>query len=345
MSSAFSFEPSFELLSSLYLGQPSVKYPFGIRLWDLFNDVATYVTDNQYVPKNFAFQHNKQPLSNLPSCLAVIAIYYLIVFGGDYLFKKFKLTPWKLKFVSQIHNLILTIVSFILFALMVEQLFPIIYTHGLYYAICNINSWTQPLVALYYLNYLVKYVEFIDTFLLVLKQKKLTFLHTYHHGATALLCYTQLVGTTPISWVPISINLAVHIVMYWYYFLSSFGIKVWWKEWVTRFQIIQFLVDLAFIYFATYQKIVHTYFADVTFLPRCSDCEGTMYAAIWGCCILSSYLVLFIAFYIEVYKKPNTKKSKVVRRTKGGVAAKVNEYVNVEVSQVATPEPVSSSKK
>lgn len=322
---------------------PTFDTPFGVQLWPIFDHLVSKATSGAFVPSEFQFVAGELPLSTFPPVAAAISTYYVVIFGGDYLMKKFKITPFVLNGLFQVHNLFLTSLSFTLLVLMAEQLIPIIYHHGIFYAICNDNAWTQQLVCLYYLNYLTKFCEFIDTLFLVVKQKKLTFLHTYHHGATALLCYTQLIGTTPISWVPISLNLGVHVVMYWYYFLAARGIRVWWKEWVTRFQIIQFVLDLGFVYFATYQKIIFTYFSTYTVFPVCGDCAGTMLAAYSGCGILSSYLVLFIAFYIDVYKRKTSRKSRRVKSVSGGVAAQVNEYVHVS-GRDDSPTPAPDTK-
>lgn len=97
--------------------------------------------------------------------------YFIVIFGGRFLMTN--VPAFKLQVPFMIHNMLLTLVSGILLVLMVEQIFPIFYRQGLLAAICANETWTQPLELLYYLNYLVKYWELIDTIFLVLKKKKL----------------------------------------------------------------------------------------------------------------------------------------------------------------------------
>lgn len=97
--------------------------------------------------------------------------YFIVIFGGRYLMTN--VPAFKLQIPFMIHNALLTFVSGALLLLMVEQIFPIFYRQGLLASVCAESTWTQPLELLYYLNYLVKYWELIDTVFLVLKKKKL----------------------------------------------------------------------------------------------------------------------------------------------------------------------------
>jgi fatty acid elongase 3 len=66
-------------------------------------------------------------------------------------------------------------------------------------------------------------------------------------------------------------------------------------------------------------------------IPHVGNCQGEEYAAAAGCTILSSYLVLFIMFYIETYRRSSKKKlsksvpQKHVDAAKRSAAAIVNE--------------------
>jgi hypothetical protein len=68
---------------------------------------------------------------------------------------------------------LLTIVSGVLWLLLAEQLFPQLYCHGIYYTLCSEKAWTPQLELIYYLNYLIKWWELVDTGFLVIKKKKL----------------------------------------------------------------------------------------------------------------------------------------------------------------------------
>jgi fatty acid elongase 3 len=175
------------------------------------------------------------PLSTISSVTAAITVYLGTVFGLWALQKNSQ--PKKLNTLFQIHNIVLSSVSGLLLVLILEEIVPIIYRHGVFYGFCGAGAWTevrflrighnpgcshlsresQRLEFYYLMNYFCKYLELLDTVFLALKKKPLSasspiihspyrmakgyrpaFLHVFHHAATAALCYTQLDGKTSV---------------------------------------------------------------------------------------------------------------------------------------------------
>ncbi|KIX09013.1 uncharacterized protein Z518_00091 [Rhinocladiella mackenziei CBS 650.93] len=298
--------------------------------WSVFDRLYTMTMG--FSTDDFRFIQGQTPLSTFQETVTFITTYYAVIFGGRELMRN--RPAMKLNNLFIIHNFYLTAISGGLLILFAQQLVPALWKNGLYDGICGTTGWSQQLLVLYYLNYLTKYLELLDTVFLVLRKKPLTFLHTYHHGATALLCYTQLVGQTSVSWVPITLNLGVHVVMYWYYYQSARGVKVWWKQYITMFQITQFVLDLGFIYFACYTYFANTYAPWLPHTGACGDPRQEV-AAATGCAILSSYLVLFVMFYLSTYKKPSKKTLQKTARTEVPTIPETTELAS-EVLKSAT---------
>ncbi|KIK70988.1 hypothetical protein GYMLUDRAFT_147528 [Collybiopsis luxurians FD-317 M1] len=253
-----------------------------------------------------SFVPGKTPLSTNKEVFTTLASYLAIIFGIQ-AYKRNR-EPQKLNTLFKAHNVILSSGSLLLLLLILEEIIPIAWNHGFYYGICAPQAWTPRMEFYYMINYYFKYLELLDTVFLAYKKKPLAFLHVFHHSATALLCYSQLGGRTSISWTVITLNLAVHVLMYYYYYATAGGRRIWWKKYLTTMQIVQFIIDLFIVYFGTWQHFAFRYRPN---LLHWGDCAGSESAAIFGCALLTSYLGLFINFYIQTYKKPG-KVSKAV---------------------------------
>ncbi|GAA5978454.1 hypothetical protein JCM11641_007950 [Rhodosporidiobolus odoratus] len=281
--------PVYQLLQSL----PLPSLPYNVQRW---------------IPGD-------SPLSTHTEVTAAIAVYLAVIFGGQALMSGSK--PYRFKPLFMLHNFLLSAGSLIVLALMIEEIGPIIWKHGLFYAICADEAWTPRMETYYIINYFFKYWELFDTVFLVVKKKELQFLHVFHHTATAVLCYTQLNGRTSVSWVVITLNLFVHVLMYYYYFMTAAGYKIWWKRYLTTLQITQFVIDLFTVYFASYSYFSATYWPT---WPTMGSCAGTEGAALFGCALLTSYLFLFIAFYKKTYNAKKAAGASKVNAAKGAAA-------------------------
>lgn len=79
------------------------------------------------------------------------------------------------------------------------------------------------------------------------KNNQITFLHTYHHIGISLGGYLAVRFVPGGHGIILGIlNTFVHVIMYFYYFLTSVSPKIkqsiWWKKYITQVQIIQFAV-------------------------------------------------------------------------------------------------------
>lgn len=106
-----------------------------------------------------------------------------------------------------------------------------------------------------YIFYLSKIYEFMDTFIMLLKNnlRQVSFLHVYHH-ATISLIWWMIARRAPggDAYFSAALNSWVHVCMYTYYLLSTLIGKndgkrskyLWWGRHLTQLQMFQFLLNL-----------------------------------------------------------------------------------------------------
>lgn len=142
---------------------------------------------------------------------------------------------------------------------------------------------------------LSRVIDFLDTIFFVLrkKQSQITGLHVFHHSQVPLVIYlVASFSMTPFSGFLIVMNALVHVVMYSYYYLATFPAVVpylWWKKYITRIQIGQFVLALAY------------FCLGYVLLPRFCD-DPPMVAVVTNLLSALIFLVLFLSFYSGAYK-------------------------------------------
>ena len=164
----------------------------------------------------------------------------------------------------------------------------------------------------FYIYYLSKFYEMIDTFILILKKKKLIVLHVWHHAIMIYLGWLWVDSKWTLVWYGMTFNTIVHVLMYYYYFVSTFGIRPWWRKYLTKLQLIQFFTVFFMIWYWFYlclkignDKINYDYInGDIS-------CDGN-YTRPWVVFVSQgvniTFLTLFGNFYYQQYTKPKKKK-------------------------------------
>ncbi|NXD19658.1 ELOV6 protein, partial [Spelaeornis formosus] len=153
------------------------------------------------------------------------AIYLILIFGIQYFMKERR--PFNLRVPLALWSFGLTLFSTIAACRIWKQMTFALLTKGFKYSVCSQSFYVHPISKLWiYLFVLSKVVELGDTVFIVLRKKKLIFLHWYHHGFTMVLAwYSYKVMTVGLVWNA-ALNLSIHIMVYCYYTLTALGFRV-----------------------------------------------------------------------------------------------------------------------
>ena len=193
-----------------------------------------------------------------------------------------------------------------------------------------------------YVFYFSKYIEFSDTVFMVLRKKnqQITKLHVIHHSTVPLSVWIAL-KFAPVFlnlWFPL-LNSFVHTLMYSYYCLTSaqgffspsMRVKIQnFKPWITRVQIIQFILIILHCAFHTIVSMG----INSCLVPKAYLVPNFLNAFL--------FLVLFTNLYLQsyVYKKIGAKKSDLTMDAynNNGVIKKIHETATI------TPDSSTSSE-
>eukprot|EP00550_Attheya_septentrionalis_P007627 CAMPEP_0198288570 /NCGR_PEP_ID=MMETSP1449-20131203/7025_1 /TAXON_ID=420275 /ORGANISM="Attheya septentrionalis, Strain CCMP2084" /LENGTH=231 /DNA_ID=CAMNT_0043986733 /DNA_START=308 /DNA_END=1003 /DNA_ORIENTATION=+ len=148
-----------------------------------------------------------------------------------------------------VHNLGLAVFS----AVVVFHTWPIVIGHYLekgfdaVYCDADGSLWGEAgLGAWATIFYISKYYEFLDTWVLIFKGKKPSFLQIYHHTGVVLTMWGGV--TSQASWllVVVLLNSLIHTLMYTYFFVKTLypTMHIPYARYLTTAQIVQFLTGI-----------------------------------------------------------------------------------------------------
>ncbi len=223
------------------------------------------------------------------------ALYLLVVVLG--LPKWMAARPaYSLRGVLIIHNYFLFLWSLIMWLGMVASLVQAYVRHGgIYVLVCDPEDVFVGRRSLFFwcwLFYISKFYELGDTLLLALRKRPISFLQWYHHAMTLLLAWICLQERLPTQWMPQLLNCTVHIPMYYYFYLRARGVPVWWRNYLTQLQIVQFVVV------CIWSGVLYYLYGG-----EASPCVSykDSWADEFGIALYLSYLFLFLQFYYHSY--------------------------------------------
>ncbi|XP_054260084.1 elongation of very long chain fatty acids protein 4-like [Macrosteles quadrilineatus] len=245
------------------------------------------MVDKESITKTWTLTHSPIPVS-----LSILVYLLIVVHFGPKIMASRK--PYNLKTFMRVYNIIQIVYN----AFVLSQVFvtPGAVEYLLEHS-CrvddpdNIKHLRHTFLYCSWHYFVLKLLDLFDTVFMVLRKKNthITFLHIYHHCAMVVFTwYSNKYIKAQQATIPALINTAVHCVMYFYYFLATFGPgmqkQLWWKKYLTTLQLGQFAVVILYLWLLYHQ-----------------DCQVSQdFNVIWiiNVAVIAAF---FVNFYIQTY--------------------------------------------
>lgn len=297
-----------------------------------FSDVLVKFV--QYMD-SFEIVQGKGVFTNLPfQAVSIVVFLSSLYFVSVWMEKR---PAFELKKFSIFHNFLCSFMSLITLLGLSYGLTRLEMKHHYYLNMCAPRG-TRLKGALYfwcYVYFIQKWYDLVDSYLIILKKSKkgLTFLQVYHHAVMLMLTNGIFAsGFTPV-WLACFLNSIVHFVMYAYYGFSCLGMRWKNRHYITILQLIQFgIVAMVFIIFIPARLFFN------------ANCAGNLLMS--SVCAFSDgiFLIHFVSFYINTYRKKKSGPGKKDKDPTIVVATAVNGSVedNTDANSIVTKGAVAT---
>lgn len=199
------------------------------------------------------------------------------------------------KYSVALHNFLLAVFSAICFVNSWPIVLEHFWLHGWEAVYCDQNGtlWNESgLGGWIIIFYWSKYWEFVDTWVLIFKGKKPSFLQVYHHIGIVLFMWGGVLSQSAWLLIVLLLNSGIHTLMYTYFFIKTLypTVEIKAAKNLTQAQIIQFFVGIL-------------YTVPLHFLGESCDSRASRFSVACIQIYAVGLIVLFAAFASKKYKK------------------------------------------
>eukprot|EP00771_Trimastix_marina_P000559 gnl/Trimastix_PCT/1578.p1 GENE.gnl/Trimastix_PCT/1578~~gnl/Trimastix_PCT/1578.p1 ORF type:complete len:336 (-),score=60.04 gnl/Trimastix_PCT/1578:43-1050(-) len=229
-----------------------------------------------------------------------------------------------------LYNAFQVIFSFTCFALVILSFWhptaPMTKFFGNSFDIWQLNPYIRNAVLIHYIS---KYIDAIDTILIVYNQKSKTqlhFLHCFHHFSITWGYWVVNAYKNPDVYLAVGFNAFVHFIMYGYYLSTSLKFKVplWFKKSLTTFQQIQFTC-------IAFQSLAYFWY------------NGFDVAVFYQLCMALAMLGMFASWRVKAYQKRAARTKAAQEKTDATTAPATTVDIPKETPFISGPSGTESS--